>query len=61
MTVYFKKSSLSKEANKTRIAGYGLGSRGALEGTVRTKKRAERMRKLVIYWEENSYVQDVHV
>lgn len=45
MIVYFKKSSLSKEANKTRIAGYVLESRGALEGTVRKESRKDEEAK----------------
>lgn len=47
LIVHFKRSSLGKEWIKSELLRYGLGSKAALQGTVKTKRRAEGLRKQI--------------
>lgn len=47
MIVHFKKANLGKEQIKSELLGHGLGSKEALEGILRTKRRSEGLRKQI--------------
>lgn len=47
MIVHFKKANLGKEQIKSELLGHGLGSKEALEGILRTKRRSEGLRKRI--------------